>query len=68
MDMQALIQLIGSLGFPIAACCYIFYELNKERESHKLEMDKLSEALHNNTLVMQKLVDTLTFNASDDKR
>ena len=66
--MQAIVQLIGSLGFPIAACCIVFWELTKEREAHKQEMEKLSEALHNNTLVMQKLVDTLTFTAEDGKR
>lgn len=66
MDIQAVVQLIGSLGFPIAACCYIFWELNKERESHRAEMDKITEALHNNTLVMQKLVDTLSFTGRQD--
>ena len=64
--MQSVVQLIGSLGFPIAACCYIFWELNKEREAHKAEMDKLTEALHNNTLAMQKLVDTLSFTSKND--
>ena len=64
--MQSVVQLIGSLGFPIATCCYIFWELNKEREAHKAEMDKLTEALHNNTLAMQKLVDTLSFTSKND--
>lgn len=60
MDVSAIIQMIGSLGFPIVACIYVFMELNKERESHKEEMEKITEALHNNTLVMQKLIDTLS--------
>lgn len=60
MDFQTITQFIGALGFPIAACCYLFYSLEKERDAHKKEMDKLTEALHNNTLVMQKLVDTLS--------
>lgn len=59
MDVSTLVQLVGSLGFPVAACCYLFYSLNKEREDHKEEMNKITEALHNNTLVMQQLVDVI---------
>lgn len=60
MDFTTISQFIGSLGFPIAVCCYMFYSMEKERESRKQEMDKLTEALHNNTLVIQKLVDALS--------
>ena len=71
MDLSSIAQLIGTLGFPIAACCYLFYSMQKERDQnaeqreadrleHKQEMDKVTEALNNNTLVVQKLVDALT--------
>ncbi len=60
MDFSGIAQLIGSLGFPIAACIYLFYSMEKEREAHKTEMDKITEALNNNTLVMQQLIDSLT--------
>ena len=36
-----------------------FYLWNKEREDHKQEQKELTEAIANNTLVMQKLVDKL---------
>lgn len=69
-DFTPVIQIIGALGFPITACIYLFYSMQKERErndaqreadraEHKQEMDKVVEALHNNTLVIQKLVDAL---------
>ena len=69
-DISSFIQVIGSLGFPIAACVYLFYSMQKERErnetqreadrnEHKQEMEKMTEALHNNTLVIQKLVDVI---------
>lgn len=69
-DLSPLMQIIGSLGFPITACIYLFYSMQKERErndaqreadrlEHKQEMEKMTEALLNNTLVIQKLVDTL---------
>lgn len=70
-DVAPFMQIIGTLGFPITACIYLFYSMQKERErnesqreadrlEHKQEMEKMTEALHNNTLVIQKLVDTLT--------
>lgn len=34
-------------------------ELKSEREAHKEETNKMVEALHNNTLVMQQLVDKI---------
>jgi hypothetical protein len=41
MDAQTVSTLITSVGFPIAACCAIFYMMNKEREDHKNEVDSL---------------------------
>ena len=55
MDIQAITTLIGSLGFPIAACIGMFSMLNKEREEHKAEMAKITEAIHNNTLALEAL-------------
>lgn len=45
MDIQTISQLISSIGFPIAACCAIFYMMNKEREDHKAEVDSLKGVL-----------------------
>ena len=54
-----IVQIIAQLGFPIAMCLLLFWYVTKKDEAHKEEMDKISEALNNNTLVMQKLVDKL---------
>ena len=59
MDFGSITQLISSLGFPIAVCLICFWYINKREEQNKAEIDKLSEAVNNNTLVMQKLVDRL---------
>ena len=70
MDLTTLAQLIGTLGFPIVACCamaYYFAKVNdnyrtdiKELQSnHKEEIAKMTEAINNNTLVIQKLVDKM---------
>ena len=59
MDVSSIVQVIGSLGFPIAACIAVFWYLMKESENHKAEVNKLSEALQNNTIALQKLCDEL---------
>lgn len=56
MDMQGVTTLIGNLGFPIAACVALFWYMNKQQKAHKEEMDKMSEAINNNTQVMQKFI------------
>lgn len=59
MDINALAQVVGTVGFPIVACGALFWQNWKQSERHKEETDKLSEALNNNTLVMTKLLDKL---------
>ena len=59
-------NLITSVGFPIVACIacglYVRDITEKHRQqiseivsAHKEETDNLSDAIHNNTLVMEKL-------------
>jgi len=72
MDVQTIISAIGSLGFPIICCVIMFKQLQEDRENnnaqreadrleHKREMENITSALQNNTIVMQKLVDTLSY-------
>lgn len=62
MDYNAVMQLVGSLGFPIVCCCALFYTLEKQNERHKEEMDKVIESLNNNTLAISKLASKLGAN------
>ena len=70
MEFNTIITAIGSLGFPIVACCamaYFFARVNdnyrndiKELEKgHADEMAKMTEAVNNNTLVIQKLIERM---------
>lgn len=54
--MSAISQLISSVGFPIAACVALFWQMNRESTQHKQEMDALKESLNQNTLAITKLV------------
>lgn len=59
MGIEEIVGLFGNLAVPVACLVATFYLWNKERESHKEEVDKLKEAVSNNTLVMQRLIDKL---------
>ena len=59
MDANTIIQIVGSLGFPVVMCGALFWRQVKSDEQHKEEMNKLSEALNNNTQAIIKLSDKL---------
>lgn len=60
MDLNAISTLIGSLGFPIAACIYMAYANAKQTEAHKEEMSKMTEAVNELKVAITTLVDRLT--------
>ena len=62
MDITALTQLIGSLGFPIACSIYLIYTNRENEKAHKEEIDKLRETVENNTIAITKLVDKFDSN------
>ena len=60
MDGQVIMNAISTVGFPIVMCIILINVVNKQNEEHKEEMSKITEALNNNTLVIQHLTDTIT--------
>lgn len=59
MDVEGIASLFSNLAVPVACLVAMFWLWNKEREDHRVEQKELAEAIANNTLVMQKLVDKL---------
>lgn len=70
MGFTEITTLLGSFGFPIVACLgmgwYVKYQMdenNKQlkeiRDEHKSEMNKVTEALNNNTVAINKLCERL---------
>ena len=59
MEFEQILTLIGSYCFPIVACIVMFWKSAKDTEAHRQEMDKMSEALNNNTLALTRLEDRL---------
>lgn len=71
MDVNTIIQLVSSVGFPIVCCgamaYYVKYITDKNRESleklnnqHQEEVTGMTDALNNNTLAIQRLCDKLS--------
>lgn len=63
--MQAILQAITTVGFPIVMCLCLAYYCMKLDDRHKAETDKFTTALNENTLVLQKLCDILNVERSD---
>lgn len=57
MNPNDITTLIGTVGFPIVAYGAMFWYMVKQNQSHKEEMDKMAQALNNNTIALQKLTD-----------
>lgn len=70
MDFSTIMSAISSLGFPIVACIAIAWYFNKVNENYRNDikeinnqnreqLEKLTEAISNNTVVVARLVDKL---------
>ena len=59
MDVGTIIQIVSTVGFPIAMCVALLWHIQDMADKHKQETEKFTEALNNNTLVLQKLSDTI---------
>lgn len=70
MDINVILQAVTTVGFPIVCCgammWYVKYTTDKNREQidrmnemHKEEMEKVTNAISNNTLALQKLCDMI---------
>ena len=59
MTYDNLVKLIGSVGFPIAMCIVLVYVVYKMNETHKQEIEKVTNALNNNTQALIRLSDKL---------
>ena len=52
--MNEIQSFISSVGFPIAMCCAMFYQMNKQ-----------SQIISDNTIAIQKLTDKLELKVAD---
>lgn len=53
--MENIIQIIRDLGFPIACVVALFWQNTRLSDQHKAEMEAVTQALNNNTIVLSEL-------------
>lgn len=70
MDINSFVQFVQNVGFPIACCAALFWQMNKLNEQHKQEIQTIMEqhkdevssmrdALDRNTQAMERLSDRI---------
>ena len=70
MDINGIVAIISSVGFPIVACIFMAIFFNKVNENyrqdikelsanHKEEMSKVTEAINNNNSLLERVLDKL---------
>lgn len=55
MDVQLIETIVASIGFPIVMCLLLFYYIQRLNEKHDSEIDKLTEAMNENTKILTQL-------------
>lgn len=61
MDVNAVLQAISTVGFPICACGALFWMVNKQDEAHRQEVNALRDVLEQNTQAIIELRDLVKF-------
>ncbi len=59
VEMASILEIISSVGFPIACCIAMFLQQNKITENHKKEMFEMKSAIDNNTIALTMLLEKL---------
>lgn len=58
-QVNDIVSIISTVGFPIALTLILLWYIYDSNNKHKEEIDKMSEALNNNTLALTKLLDRM---------
>lgn len=59
MDANAIITLVGTLGFPIVMCGALFWYMIKQNEQHSTESREMRDAINELKLAIVELTDRL---------
>lgn len=62
MDANLILQGISTIGFPAVMCILMYYQMNKQMQSHADEISKLTSVINDNTVATKQLVTLLSNN------
>lgn len=57
--MEQIANMISNQGFPIVLTLLLLWYIYDSTNKHKEEMEKMSEALNNNTIALTKLLERM---------
>lgn len=55
-NIDIVLNAITTVGFPIVMCVILLWCIYKSQKDHKEEVTHLTEAIQNNTVVMEKIL------------
>ena len=64
--MDSIVQVVSTLGFPIACSIVMFYMWDREREAHDAEVKEITKAINNNNTLLQRLLEHFSGGDSHD--
>ena len=67
MEIHEVMNLIGSIGFPMAMCLAFWKYIMDSLKVHKEEIDGLKASLDKTTLVMTHICDKLDMKEGDEQ-
>lgn len=59
MDVDSIVQIINSVGFPIVACCALFYFINKTMAENTTATKELADGMQEINRTLSNLDETL---------
>lgn len=59
MDVNSIISLVGTLGFPIVMCGALFWYMIKQNEQHSIESREMRDAINELKLAIVEMTDRL---------
>ena len=59
MDVNVIVQVIQSVGFPIAMCLTLAWYVKYQQDENKKTLEKLTTVLNNNTVALTKISEKL---------
>lgn len=67
MDVNSIISLVGTLGFPIVMCGALFWYMIKQNDQHSIESHEMRDAINELRIAIVELTDRLG-GGEDDER
>lgn len=59
MEVTEIINMVSTVGFPIAMCLMLSWYVKTTNDSYRNDIKSLQQSIDNNTAVMNKIIDKL---------